>query len=325
MSDPRVRTVEDRATNAARNAAAKVLADPAAAAEAKASLGAPAGNSFGSKRLFYPSWAAAAALPWAQKAFKMGFYGVVGIFVILLLLTFIHYTITPVFSFSPNDKGVIPIPTVSDKQTAFTKVPASSDVAAELKDFQSCNYTVGFDLYNTGAFPLTKMPRVIFYRSISAISMTDSDTRDSLKVKFSGSNFALWFDETKNDMFFTVFTQVPAGTDSTTPSTSPVSAETFGPIENIPFKSVQRITIVFSSQFVEIYQNGKLALSGALKNPPKLVPPTALLFPPVAQLQNQIMIGSLAYWPRHLSAREIQAYEAAPVAPSTFFSAPAQK
>lgn len=317
MSDPRVRTVEDRATNAARNAAARVLADPAEAAEAKASLGAPAGERFGSKRLFFPSWAAAATLPWTQRLFKGAFYAVAGGFVLLLLLAFIHYTITPIFSFSPNDKGIIPVPTASDKQTAFTKVPAASDTPAELKDFQSCNYTVGFDLYATGDFPLTKMPRVVFYRNIKdPVSMTDSDTEAALKDKFSGSNFVLWFDPTMNDMYFTVFSQNPAGA---------VEAQRFGPIENIPFKAVQRITIVFSAQFVEIYRNGKLELSAAVKNPPKLVPPTANLFPPVLQLQNQIMIGSLAYWPRHLTAREIQAYESGPVASPIFFTEPAKK
>ena len=104
----------------------------------------------------------------------MMFYGSLVVFVLFLILVFVHFTVTPVFSFSPGDNGFISIPTISDSQVAFTAGPASSEVPAKFKNVPACSYSVAMDLYMSGSFYVSPTPRVIFYRALESASMPSS-------------------------------------------------------------------------------------------------------------------------------------------------------
>ena len=66
------------------------------------------------------------------------FYTSATLFVLFLLLTFIHYTIYPVFSFTEGDDGIISIPTASDRQKAYTGVVAAPDMGANIVAAPHC-------------------------------------------------------------------------------------------------------------------------------------------------------------------------------------------
>lgn len=315
MADPRVRqvpvganarTVAEKAENAAEEAAARVYATEKNTAVPRPSM-----------LSWRPTTAGTSST--LNTLFKLSLGG----FVIFLILVFVHYVIHPVFSFMPGDNGIIPIPTASDKQAAFLKSPAGYDVSANFIQPLPCEYTIGLDLFSTGTFPLTTIPRVLLYRnSTTSVPMTQTDTSGTLLNRFTTSNLVLWMDPVKNDLYLTIFTQT-VGKDNV-PSGS-AAAEQFGPIENVSLRKPVRISIVFSSSFIELYMNGKLQISGALKSPPRTVPATSYFYPPVQQIGNNVMIANLAYWPRHLTAAEILNFESAPVATTTFFTEPAKK
>ena len=308
--------IAKKAENAAEAAATKVYNAANANAKTRRSLGQPSGDTIGSSRLFYPSWRS--AVPATTGLLGGLFSLMLGGFVLMLILVFIHYTIYPIFSFSPNDKGLIPIPTASDKQVVFSKAPAAADLSANFVKPAPCEYTMGFDLYSLGDFPLISIPRVLVYRnSKDPVSMDpNGDTAATLVTRFPTSNLVIWMDPVKNDLFITVFTQAAGGG---------VVSEQFGPIENVKQRAPVRVTLVFSQTFIEVYLNGKLQLSAPLKAPPRSVPADAYFYGPVKQLGNNVMIGNLTYFPRHLTAREITAYESEPVAQATFFTEPAKK
>jgi len=79
------------------------------------------------------------------------------------------------------------------------------------------------------------------------------------------------------------------------------------------------VTVVYTQQFVEIYINGKLEKSMALKNSPITVSNKAAFFPVISSIGPNVLISNLAFWSRALSAREVRAY-GAPISNDAFFS-----
>lgn len=86
------------------------------------------GSVFQSTSLYYPIWKQPATA-WGA-VFGYLFWGAAALFGLLLILTVIHFTIYPIFSFYDNDDGFIRVPTSSDKQMSFSGVIASPDISA---------------------------------------------------------------------------------------------------------------------------------------------------------------------------------------------------
>jgi hypothetical protein len=238
--------------------------------------------------------------------FAIMFYASLSIFVIFLILMFIHYTMYPIFSFSPNDSGFIPVPTVSDKQLAFTKGPASFDLSANLVKLPACTYTLGADVFLSGDFMLSQIPRVILYRASDPIIA--GGTVDTLVQTYPGTNIIVWLDPVKNDLY------VSAITGGSTPS-----IQTSDPVENVPVRKVFRLAVVFTPNFIEIYINGKMEKSMVLDNTLITISDSTYFYSSVKPIQQNVMIGNLSMWPRVLTSREINAYENAPYKNGAFF------
>jgi hypothetical protein len=261
------------------------------------------------------------------------------LFVLFLILVFIHYTMTPIFSFSPAEPGIITIPTSSDRQIAFTTSPAASDLSANFIGIPACSYTVSADVYLSGDFMTSTYPRMILYRAVKNGGVTMNSQRsnadlgarsvDAYSNQFSDSNIMVWLDPIKNDLFVSVVTNgqtgigVPAataGSGSAAPpaSIAPNRIETTKAIENVPMKKVFRLTIVFTQQFLEVYINGNLEQSLAFIGAPLTAATNANFYGPVSAVGPNIRLANLTFWPRTLTAREVRTY-GAPIANETFF------
>jgi hypothetical protein len=274
-------------------------------------------------------------------ALSFVYTGSIIILIIFLILAFIHFTMFPIFAFSPDDTGIIPVPLPSDKQLVFTKGPAPFDLSANFINVPSCTYSLSMDVYLSGDFQAMTIPRVLFYRSTrkngvsppsnisswstgssgsagstgssgSAGSGSHGDMSRALLDTFPDTNFILWLDPVKNDLYASIMTS----TDGTATN---VRIETTKPIENIPIRKVFRLTVVFSQKFVELYINGNLEHSMALKNLPLTVAPTAYFFPVISTIGPNTRVANVAFWPRTLSVREVRTY-GMPIAPETFFN-----
>ena len=242
------------------------------------------------------------------ETFALLFYISLFVFVMFLILMFIHYTIYPIFSFSPNDDGLILIPTSSDRQIAYMNTPAAYDVSANFVKLDACSYTLGADVYLSGNFMLAQIPRVILYRSAQPV--ITGGTVDTLQSTYPNTNFILWLDPVKNDLYFSVMTQ----TDGTI-----TSIETTEPIENVPVRKTFRLAVVFSSNFVEMYINGKLERSMAIKGTVLKIDEKTNIYSSIKTIQNNVMLGNLTMWPRVLTAREINVRESSPMKDGKFF------
>lgn len=266
------------------------------------------------------------------------------LFVLFLILVFIHYTMTPIFSFSPAEPGIISVPTSSDRQIAFTTSPAASDLSANFIGIPACSYTVSADVYLSGDFMTSTYPRMILYRAVKNGGVTMNSQRgnadlgarsvDAYSNQFPDSNLMVWLDPIKNDLFVSVVTNgqtgvggpiaTTAGSGSGSGSAAPPATiapnriETTKAIENVPMKKVFRLTIVFTQQFLEVYINGNLEQSLAFIGAPLTAATNANFYGPVSAVGPNIRLANLTFWPRTLTAREVRTY-GAPIANETFF------
>jgi hypothetical protein len=276
--------------------------------------------------------------------FTLGFSISMFIFVLFLILVFINYTVTPIFSFSPSEPALITIPVASDRQIAFTMGPAASDLSANFVNIPACSYTISSDVYLSGDFMASGFPRVLLYRSIQSggVSMPTSTLPKNIASQFPDTNLIVWLDPMKNDLYVSAITNGSTGVSAVLPvpttagsgsagsgsarsgSAAPTSlstpnrVETISPIENIPIKKVFRLTIVFTQQFLEVYINGNLEKSLPFIGAPITTATKASFYPPVSAVGQNVRLANIAFWPRPLTAREVRAY-GAPIANETFF------
>jgi hypothetical protein len=241
------------------------------------------------------------------------FYSSLIVFIIFLIFVFIHFTMFPIFSMSPNDSGFIPLPTVSDRQIAFTKGPAASDLSANFINVPACTYSFGMDIYLSGNFQASNVPRVLLYRSVGTkVAPPSTDLSSNLVSRFPDTNILIWLDPMKNDLYASVVT-------STDGTATTARLQTSVPIENVPIRKVFRLTVVFTQQFIELYINGNLEKSMALKSPPLTAANNSYFFPVISTIGPNAMISNLAFWPRVITSREARAY-GLPISNENFFS-----
>jgi hypothetical protein len=284
--------IDQRAKNAAAQVYKEVQCTTADCADVRAkarSMGV-LGSVFGSSAydIYYNS---------SGNAFAILFYISITLFVGFLILAFIHFTAFPVFSFSPNDSGFISVPTASDRQITFDKGLATYDVSANLVSLPACNYTLGADVYVAGDFMISQVPRVILYRSSAPV--TAGGREDNLDAIYSETNIIVWLDPIKNDLYVSVVTSD--------------GIQTTGAIENVPIRKAFRLAIAFTTNFIEVYMNGKLEQSMAIQNTLRSIPDTSNIYSSVKPIMQNVRLANLTMWPRVLTSREIHIHEAAPI------------
>lgn len=231
--------------------------------------------------------------------------------VAIVILTIVHFTIHPIFSFSPADLGFIKIPVPSDKQVAFDKFPAGNDISANLVNVVPCGYTMSMDLYLTGSFDVSTSPRVILYNARDAVPGGISFTKEGLATKFPDANVIMWIDPEKNDLYMsTITSDLVSGSKR---------VETSEPIENIPIGKPFRITYVYTQHFIEVYVNGSLQITMPYKNAATISQSSSPFFFGHASSRTSCLVGNVFYWPHVLTSREVRA-SGAPVSTVAFFT-----
>jgi hypothetical protein len=117
--------------------------------------------------------------------------------------------------------------------------------------------------------------------------------RDLLTL-FPETNFIVWIDPIKNDLYAGVVTQQSG--------MAPVM-HISEPVKNIPLRTPFRIGFVFDGDFLEIYMNGKLASTLTWQGDVKesLKP----FFTPISVVDQSIFIANMSYWSRVLRPSDI--------------------
>jgi hypothetical protein len=219
------------------------------------------------------------------------FYLSAAIFVIFLLLTFVHFTVTPIFSLTSGDQGILGIPTSQDKQTAWINSPADNKTSTALTNPKTCDYTISCDVFVPGEYKPLTAPRVLFYRSDAEVILLGSATPKDLLSTFPTTNILAYLDSSKNDLNLYVLTDK--------------GKESLPPITNVPLGTPFRLSIAFMPSYLEVYLEGKLVATTVLQGVP--VKSTSQFWGPPTSISSTVKIGNFYYWPRALRAAELQA------------------
>ena len=258
--------------------------------------------------------AGASAISSAPKAFALPstttfvsglFYLSTFLFVLFLVLVLIHFTVYPIFG-ALTTKATTAQP---DSQSGWMKTPPLKDEPAELTPPLSQDYTLSLEVNVKNDFSVTKAPHIILYNSSvkQASTIVSSATEIDLPRLFSNSNLLVYLDSGKNDMKIAFLR-----TDG--------KSELISVISNIPLGRTFRLTIVFvltSPSYAEVYINGKLNTTHVFKGTPRSLGDTYYFYPPPSTLGSSIKVGTLYYWPRALSAIELQGL--LPMSSQSFF------
>ena len=131
------------------------------------------------------------------------------LFILFLILTFINFTIYPIFKLSPHDKGFISVAT-DPVQTAWTKTPPKPEDHALITTPLSTDYTISFDVYVNSAYSTVKTPLFVLYRNDGSTPVSISPYKSPSDL-FPKSNLLVMIDPSKNDMKIIAMTNNSTG------------------------------------------------------------------------------------------------------------------
>jgi hypothetical protein len=209
------------------------------------------------------------------------------VLVALIMLAFVHYFITPVFSLRPGGPGLITIPGFDDGAIYWKQ--DAVDLSNTVIGNNVMNYTIQFDMHIRN-LPSSNIIQPVLSRggSPSSTPLTPSST---IIQALPTHNIACALTNGTNDLLISVM-------DSTTTSTTLT-------LENVPVNKTVRIGIVVGSKAVEVYMNGKLANVKTYSGGGTPMNHIGPIRPPSSQSSTDIR--NLHIWPRVLMPSELAA------------------
>ena len=172
-------------------------------------------------------------------------------FIVFLVLILIHFTIRPIFRFSPGDKGIIGVPASSDSIVYWNsrKQPPSADSVPKtdiLDKYQFINnFSFSVDLYVLKLTDTSANKRVILYKTDVTSAPGDFTGAGGLSSHMQESTSMLLYLSNTNDLGLTFY----CGSSGT-----PYSIRE---IKNIPLYTPFRITVVVQDKMFTVYLNGR--------------------------------------------------------------------
>jgi len=221
------------------------------------------------------------------------FHFALALLVVFLVLLIIHYSITPVFSFTAGDGGSFPLANTSDGQLVWTKAPPLADISGNIERILPYGFTIQQDIYMDNEASLSNRKRIFFYRSMNPVVVDNSKPED-LFVDYPESNLIMYLSPNTNDLVVTAVT-VKRNGDYVFESTPTML--------NVPIKEVIRVTVVFMAQVLEVYFNGKLQGTRTFRFTPRSS--NAYFFSSPDAYRSSVRVMNLKYWDRPLTSAEI--------------------
>jgi hypothetical protein len=251
-----------------------------------------------------PSFSLGESNGWGGTLFSFA----LALLVIFLILLVIHYSITPIFSFTAGDGGSIPLASTNDGQLVWTKGPPLADVSANVVRILPHGFTIQQDIYVENETTLSSRKRLFFYRSLNPV-LIDPEQQEDLIVQYPESNLFMYLSPSTNDLIVSAV--------SVNPQTNDELFESSPTLLNIPTKQVIRLTVVLMPQMLEVYLNGKLHGTKTFRYPVK--PSETNFYSSPDAFRGTVRAMNFKYWDRPLSAVEVSK-SGPPLADKTLFS-----
>jgi hypothetical protein len=251
------------------------------------------------------------ALSFFSGIFSYLFYLSIISFFIFMILIVVHYTITPVFKFDSSGTSA-PIDVsagITDGQLSWSSGPAPPDSPPSpgFKNLLNSDYTLSFDVFVSTDFSTVSSPHVVLYRSTAPKELPATIRVDQISGIFTDSNIIVHIDSTRNDLNITMQTKT---------SSDVSTSESLPPIVNVPVGTPFRVGIIFTSNYVEAYINGKLEGTRILEG--TLIGSQGTFYSPPSRVSSRVKIANIQYWARILTPSDLRAIGPVLPAPSFF-------
>jgi len=218
----------------------------------------------------------------------------ISLFIVFLVLLVIHYTITPVFSFTGGDGGFLPLANTTDGQLVWTTQPPLADVSANVLRILPTGITIQQDIYLDNETALSNRRRLFFYRSNNAIVANPSEP-ENLLTQYPDSNLFMYLSPNTNDLIVTAVTKKP---------NNDLVLESAPTLLNVPIKQVIRVTVILMPQMMEVYLNGKLHGTKTFRFTP--ITTNTYFYSTPDAFRNTVRVMNLKYWDRPIQAAEVR-------------------
>ena len=218
----------------------------------------------------------------------------ISLFIVFLVLLVIHYTITPVFSFTGGDGGILPLANTTDGQLVWTTQPPLADVSANVLRILPTGITIQQDIYLDNETALSNRRRLFFYRSNNAIVANPSEP-ENLLTQYPDSNLFMYLSPNTNDLIVTAVTKKP---------NNDLVLESAPTLLNVPIKQVIRVTVILMPQMMEVYLNGKLHGTKTFRFTP--ITTNTYFYSTPDAFRNTVRVMNLKYWDRPIQAAEVR-------------------
>jgi hypothetical protein len=228
--------------------------------------------------------------PTTIKQFSLGFlsYTLAILIVIIVLLLFVHFLITPVFKFKPGGPGIISIPIIDDGTLYWkdNKVGEILDKDTPIAGI-SYNYSMTMDIMITEPMNFANTPRILFTRGANK---KPTPTTDTLLGMFTNYNLVVALEPDTNDMIISIL-----NSDNNMENAF---------LKNVPVQTPFRLGIIVMEHAMEVYVNGRLSKTRAFATVP--MASHGPILPPQATNASTAKIRNLKIWKRLLTAPEVR-------------------
>ena len=208
--------------------------------------------------------------------------------VILVILLFINYFITPIFRLQPGGPGIIPVPGFDDGKL-FWKNTSPGQI--QNKDLpivsQYYGYTINLDIFVENPLQFASTPRIFFSRGATKKEKPSGDT---ILGTLDNYNLVAALLPDTNDLIVSVLNKDNNQENIIVP--------------NVPVQDPFRVTMVVMQQALDVYINGKLIRTRKFLSEPKDV--KGDIYPTAGIEINSMKVHNLKIWPRLLSSSEIR-------------------
>lgn len=236
-------------------------------------------------------------------------YGFAALIVIIIILLFIHFTITPIFQFRPGGPGYIPVPggdngAVYWEYEPSTPLPDTKTILGNSSG-SAYNYSFTLDIFIENPLELQNVPRMIFYRGEAFKPQSKENELQSIKNMLellTNYNVAVSLAPDTTDLIVSVLNNKNQAENVYIP--------------NIPVQESFRLGVIIMEYAMEVYINGYLVETRTFTSSPKEV--SGPFNPPVSA--GNYHIRNLHIWKRIVSPAEIR-YAKPSLADSSAFNA----
>ena len=221
---------------------------------------------------------------------KQGLAYIFGIAIIIfIIMLFIHFFITPIFSAQPGAPGILTLPGL-DNGVLFWNKSSPEMIPNSVLPIQNMEYGYSFimDIFIINPHvQFSNRPRILFRRGGTLLP---TPTGDQLSGMIENYNIVGALLPDANDLLISVL--------NTSNNTENVL------IPNVPVQEPFRLGVVFMNQALEVYINGYLMKTRAFSAPPKSV--KGNFYPLNGKETSLAKLQNFKVWPSILTSPEIR-------------------